>query len=285
MVATSTTKRLVLLDSHAILHRAYHAIPDFSSSKGTPTGALYGLTVMLFKLVADLKPDYLVACRDLPGKTKRHELFEAYKGTRMKADDALVAQLEKAPRIFEAFGIPLYESSGFEADDCLGAIVERLSKKKNIEIVIASGDLDTLQLVAGKKVRIYTLRQGLSDTVLYDEERVRERYGFGPDLIPDYKGLRGDPSDNIKGIPGIGEKTATELITAFGSIEDIYRTLKKNPDEFAKRGITDQIRTGILCCRCPAKTNDCDRKNNELLIPSFKGNTVTTVSLNKKKIT
>ncbi|PIR82514.1 hypothetical protein COU20_01800 [Candidatus Kaiserbacteria bacterium CG10_big_fil_rev_8_21_14_0_10_59_10] len=233
--------RVVLLDSHAIIHRAYHALPDFSSSKGAPTGALYGLLAMLLKTVSDLKPDYIIAARDLPGPTKRHALFEDYKATRVKADDALISQLERAPEVFDAFGIPLYEAPGYEADDVLATIVKQLSKRKDIEIIIATGDLDTLQLVEGKRVRVYTLRQGLSDTVLYDEDKVHERFGFAPAYIADYKGLRGDPSDNIKGIAGIGEKSASKLIQEFGSLEDIYAALKKDPEEFTKRGIKPRV--------------------------------------------
>ena len=229
--------RLVILDSHAILHRAYHALPDFSTASGEPTGALYGLVAMLIRLIKDLKPDFIVAARDLPGGTHRHEVYEGYKATRMKADDALITQLEKAPTIFEAFGIPVVAAPGFEADDCIGTIVQQLKGKKDVEIIIATGDLDTLQLVKGDRVRVYTLRQGLNDTVLYDEQKVRERYGFGPEHIVDYKGLRGDPSDNIKGIPGIGEKTATELITKFGSIEEMYRALNKDQDKLREAGI------------------------------------------------
>ncbi|MFZ2555430.1 MAG: DNA polymerase [Minisyncoccia bacterium] len=238
-------KRLILLDSHAILHRAFHAIPDFSTSSGKPTGALYGLVTMLLKTIDDLSPDYLIAARDLPGGTFRDKLFEDYKGTRAPTDDALVEQLKIAPTIFEAFGIPVYSEPGFEADDVIGTVVKKLEKKEDIEVIIASGDLDTLQLVSGKKVQVYTLRQGITDTILYDEDRVRERYGFGPELVPDYKGLRGDPSDNIKGIKGIGEKTAEALITNFGSIEDIYTALKKEPEEFEKAGIKKRI-VGLL---------------------------------------
>ncbi len=226
--------RLVLLDSHAILHRAYHALPDFSNSKGEPTGALYGLMLMLFKIAEALKPDYIIAARDLPGATHRHELFEAYKATRIKAEDELVAQLIVAPKVFEAFGIPVYEHAGFEADDVVGTIVREVSARSDLETIIATGDMDTLQLV-GPRVRVFTLRKGLSDTVIYDEEGVRERYGFGPERVVDYKALRGDPSDNIPGIKGIGEKTATELIKEFGSLDDIYKALEKDPEGFAKK--------------------------------------------------
>src|SRR3989338_7801887 len=141
-IETSGKKlRLVLLDSHAILHRAYHALPDFSSSKGEPTGALYGLILMLLKIVNDLKHDYIVTARDLPGTTHRHEIFEAYKAKRMKAEDELVAQLERAPKVFEAFGVPVYEKKGFEADDVLGTIVKIMKSHEDVDIIIASGDM------------------------------------------------------------------------------------------------------------------------------------------------
>ena len=234
-------KRLVLLDAHAIIHRAYHALPDFSSSKGEPTGALYGLITMLLKIIEDLKPDYISACFDLPDPTHRHIAYEGYKATRAKTEDALVSQLIRSRAVFKAFGILTYEAKGFEADDILGTVAKGLKKRSDIEIVIASGDLDTLQLVDGKRVKVYTLRKGLNDTVIYDENGVEERYGFGPERIPDYKGLSGDASDNIKGITGIGEKTATNLILQFGSVEEIYKTLKKNPEEFEKRGITPRV--------------------------------------------
>ena len=232
--------RLVLLDSHAILHRAYHALPDFSSSKGEPTGALYGLILMLLKIKSDLKPDYIVAARDLPGTTHRHELFADYKAKRVKAEDELVAQLERAPKIFQAFGIPVYQKEGYEADDVLGTIVKQIRTRADIETIIASGDMDTLQLV-GERVKVFTLRKGLSDTVLYDIDRVKERYGFGPEHVVDYKALRGDPSDNIPGVKGIGQISATELIQQFGSVDAIYKVLNKNPKELEKAGVKPRV--------------------------------------------
>jgi DNA polymerase-1 len=234
-------KTLVLLDAHAIIHRAYHALPEFLSSKGEPTGALYGLSSMLMKIVTDLKPDYIVACYDLPQKTFRHEAYKDYKKGRAKADDALIMQLKNSRQIFEAFSIPIYDAPGFEADDILGTIAEKLRSDKKLNIVIASGDMDTMQLVDGKKVVVYTLKKGITDTILYDEDKVVERFGFKPKFLPDYKGLRGDPSDNIIGIKGIGEKTATSLIVNFGTIEEIYKRLKKDKDAFVKKGFSPRI--------------------------------------------
>ena len=240
-MTSNNKKRIVLIDAHAIIHRAYHALPDFSSSKGEPTGALYGLSAMLIKIIQELKPDYIAACYDLPEPTHRHEVFEDYKAARMKADDNLVAQLDKSKKVFEGFGIPIYEMSGFEADDILGTIVEQTKNDSDLEIIIASGDLDTLQLVSEKKVQVYTLKKGISDTIMYDEEKVKERFGFGPELVPDYKGLRGDPSDNIPGVKGVGEKTATELILAFGDVDSIYKTLKKDEKKFEEKGFKPRV--------------------------------------------
>ena len=234
-------KTLVLLDAHAIIHRAYHALPEFMSSKGEPTGALYGLSSMLMKIISDLKPDYLVACYDLPQKTFRHEAYKEYKAGRAKADEGLISQLKSSRQIFEAFNIPIYDAPGFEADDVIGTIVEKLKKDKNVNIIIASGDMDTMQLVDDKKVQVYTLKKGINDTILYDEDAMVSRFGFKPELLPDYKGLRGDPSDNIIGIKGIGEKTATNLITSFGTIEEIYKKIKKEPEAFKKAGISPRI--------------------------------------------
>lgn len=237
------TKTLVLLDVHAILHRAYHALPDFSSPSGEPTGALYGLVAMLLKIGKELHPDYMIACFDLPGPTYRHTAYKEYKAGRIKSDDQLVAQIIRTRDIFNAFSIPIYEHVGFEADDILGTIVEQTKDASDISIIIASGDMDTLQLVEKKRVQVYTLRKGIKDTILYDEKAVKDRFGFGPDLMPDYKGLRGDPSDNIPGIAGIGEKTATALITEFGSLESIYKKLKISDAPFLKKGIKPRIIT------------------------------------------
>ncbi|MEK7175600.1 MAG: 5'-3' exonuclease H3TH domain-containing protein, partial [Patescibacteria group bacterium] len=278
---SKNTKKLVLLDAHAIIHRAYHAIPDSFSSGGEPTGALYGLSSMLMRIITDLKPDYVIACYDLPQKTFRHEAYDQYKAGRAKTDEALVTQLKKSREIFDSFNIPIYDAPGFEADDILGTIVQKVlfpevglrgentppsghpsirGELKNypsakgwqaskldgvvpprdpiswedLNIIIASGDMDTMQLVSGKKVQVYTLKKGITDTILYDEDAVIARFGFGPKFLPDYKGLRGDPSDNIIGIKGIGEKTATNLILNFGSIEEIYKKIKKDPEDFIK---------------------------------------------------
>lgn len=238
-------KKLVLLDAHALLHRAYHALPEFTNSQGVPTGGLYGYTSMIFRIATDLKPDYIIACYDLPQKTFRHEAYDAYKGHRAKTDTALVDQINASRTLCEKLNIPIYDMPGFEADDILGTIVEQVSSDKNLEVIIATGDMDSLQLVTGNKVRVFTLKKGMNDTIIYDEDAVRARYGFGPEFLTDYKGLRGDPSDNIIGVPGIGEKTATEIILKFGSIENVYKIIHSDRNQLIQGGIKERI-VGLL---------------------------------------
>jgi len=237
----NTKRKIILFDSHAIIHRAYHALPDFSSSSGQPTGALYGLSSMLMAIINEFKPDFMIAAFDLPKPTYRHEAYADYKSGRKALDENLSIQLKKARDVFKAFGIPIYEAEGFEADDIIGTAVEQLKKDSNNEIIIASGDMDTMQLVSKKQVKVFTLRKGIKDTVLYDEDAVFERFNFKPNQLIDFKGLRGDPSDNIIGVPGIGEKTATTLLQTFGTIEKIYDAIEKDSPKFNEIKITPRI--------------------------------------------
>src|SRR3989344_2057354 len=234
-------KTLLLIDSHALIHRAYHALPPFTSPKGEPTGALYGFSSMMLRALNDFKPDYVAAAFDLPGKTFRHEAYEEYKAQRPATEDTLISQLKKLPELAESFGIYCLSSSGFEADDVLAAIVDRVkglgTRGKDLKIIIMSGDMDILQLVVDEKVVVYTMKKGVNDTVTYDEKKVLERYGFGPKLIPDFKGLKGDPSDNIVGVRGIGEKTATDLIKEFGTLENLYKTIESKKTKNIKERI------------------------------------------------
>ena len=238
-------KLLVLFDAHAIIHRAYHALPDFATKSGEPTGGIYGLATMLIKTISDFAPDYMAACYDLPEPTFRHKEYSGYKAGRAKIDDALIAQLERSRDVFTAFHIPIYDKPGFEADDMLGTIVSQVSDLPLLDVVIVSGDMDTLQLISGTKVRVFTLKKGLTDTVTYGEDEVRARFGFGPELVADFKGLRGDPSDNIIGVPGIGEKTATTLLTEVGDIDAIYSALQADEASVRAKGISPRI-IGLL---------------------------------------
>jgi DNA polymerase-1 len=227
MTEKKDKKILVILDAHALIHRSFHAMPSFSSPSGEPMGAVYGVSAVLLKLIRELRPTHIAAAFDRAEPTFRHVAYENYKATRAETKSDLVPQFDKVKEIFTAFGIPMFEVPGFEADDIIGTLVERYKNEKDITIIIASGDMDTLQLVDDDRVLVYTLRKGIEDTILYDQKKVEERFGFPPKLIIDYKGLKGDPSDNIIGVKGIGEKTATELIKYFGTIEEIFTALKK----------------------------------------------------------
>ncbi len=202
--------------------------------------AVYGFVSMLLKVWKDLKPTHWAVTFDVAGGTFRHEKFKEYKATRVKADQALYDQIPLVHEVVRAFNIPIYEKKGYEADDVIGTIVEKMKGKKDWETYIVTGDMDTLQLVEDG-VKVYTLRKGLSDVVVYDAVAVAERFGFGPEMMVDYKALRGDASDNIPGVPGIGEKTATELIQKIGGTAEIYQEIR-NP----KSEIRNQIRESVL---------------------------------------
>lgn len=222
-------KKLVLVDSNALMHRAYHAIPPLTDKNGRVVNAVYGFTALLLKIMKDFSPDYIACAFDLAAPTFRHNEYDQYKAHRVKAPEEFYAQIPKIKEIIEAFGIPRYEKEGFEADDIIGTIAYEAPKIFGAaphEIIILTGDLDTLQLVNGS-VKVFTFKKGISDTALYDEKAVKERYNLSAGQMADFKGLRGDPSDNIPGIRGVGEKTAIKLLEDFGSIEYIYANLDK----------------------------------------------------------
>ena len=223
-------KKLILIDGNAIVHRAFHALPALTSAKGVVTNAVFGFTSIFLKMIRDLEPDYIAATFDLAGPTFRHEQFEDYKIHRVKAPDELYRQIPIVKEILGAFGVPVYEKQGYEADDVIGTLASLAKREKNgkIQVIIVTGDLDTLQLVDGEKVVVYTMRKGMADTVTYDEKAVWTRYSLKPSQLSDYRGLKGDPSDNIPGVSGIGEKTAAELIQKFGSLDNLYEELAKN---------------------------------------------------------
>ena len=220
-------KRLILIDSHAIIHRAYHALPPLTTPVGEPINAVYGFTTILLRILRELKPDYIAAAFDLPGPTFRHVAYERYKAQRPETPSELSSQFSKVRELLEAFHIPVIQKESYEADDIIGTLVEKIHKKKDVEIIIVTGDMDALQLVR-PRVKVYAMKKGITETVVYDEKAVYERYGFKPAQLIDFKGLKGDPSDNIAGVKGIGEKTAQDLIAQFGSIHGIYAALKKN---------------------------------------------------------
>ena len=216
--------KLVLLDAHALIHRAYHAIPpNLTSPSGEPTNATYGFTSTLLKVLSDEKPDYIAAAFDV-GPSFRHDLFAEYKATRPKLASDLAVQLSRAREVTEAFGIPAFGVEKYEADDLLGTLAQQASERGDIETLIVTGDTDTFQLIA-PRVRVLTFSRQFGETIVFDKDAIRKRYQLEPHQLIDFKTLKGDPSDNIPGIPGIGEKTATKLLQAYGSIENIYAHL------------------------------------------------------------
>ncbi|HZU05844.1 MAG TPA: DNA polymerase I [Chloroflexota bacterium] len=221
------TDLLLLLDGNALVHRAFHALPPLTTARGELVNAVYGVASMLLKALNELRPRYLAAAFDTPAPTFRHEAYAEYKGTRAPAAEGLHEQFARIYQLLAAFGVPIYRLDGYEADDVIGTLAHQASAQ-GIDVVILSGDLDTLQLV-GPHVRVLAFRRGLSDTVLYDEAAVRERYGLAPAQIVDYKALRGDPSDNIPGVPGIGDKAATRLLATYGDVETLYAHLDELP--------------------------------------------------------
>ena len=215
-------KRLIIIDSNALLHRAFHALPPLSTRSGQETGAVYGFLLTLFKAINDLKADYIVACFDTKMPTFRHEMFKDYKAQRPATPSGIVSQIPVAKEVLEAFKIPVFAKEGVEADDLIATICNLVGKE--IEIFIVSGDLDNTQLVS-ENIKVYTLGKGIKDTVIYDINKVRERFGVEPSQMVDFKALTGDPSDNIPGVEGIGKKTAAEIIQKYGDIKNLYEEL------------------------------------------------------------
>jgi DNA polymerase-1 len=213
-------KTLVLIDGHAIIHRAFHAVPeDLATSKGEVVNATFGFTSILIKALTDIKPDYIAVTFDRPVPTFRHENYAEYKIHRPTLPDIMRPQFKRVREVVEAFDIPIYEKDGFEADDVLGTLSVQATQQ-GVDTIIFTGDMDTLQLV-NEHVHALVAKRGISEATEYDEEAVFNRYGLPPSKLPDFKGLVGDKSDNIPGVPGIGEKTACRLLTEYGDLEGV----------------------------------------------------------------
>ena len=234
-------KRLILIDSNAIIHRAYHALPPLTTKKGELVNAVYGFVSVLLNVLNRFKPDYIAATFDLKEPTFRHKEFKDYKATRVKAPDDLYEQIPRVKEIVSAFNIPILEKEGYEADDLIATFARRTEKlHPDVEVVVVTGDLDTLQLV-NNKVKVFALRKGMSDSVLYGKKEIFERYGLTPEQMVDYKGLRGDPSDNLPGVRGVGEKTATELLKKYKTIEGAYKNLSEIKEGLRKKLEKDKL--------------------------------------------
>lgn len=229
-------KKLLLIDANSIIHRAFHAIPSFTTPDGRPSGAIYGIASILLKLWREERPTYAAALFDRPEPTFRDLIYTEYKGKRPPTPSDLISQLIEAHNIFRAFGIQTFEKPGFEADDLIATFAEHFKTEDNLQVVVLTGDRDTLQIVEGEKIVIKTFNKGVSDTTVYDEPTVIAKYGLPPSKLIDYKALVGDNSDNIKGVPGVGPKTGLELIKRFGTIKNMFDHLSKDPKLQEKYG-------------------------------------------------
>ncbi|MEY3655248.1 MAG: hypothetical protein RIS15_189, partial [Chloroflexota bacterium] len=217
-------KRLLLVDAYGLIYRAFHAIPPLTNSRGILTNAAFGFTSILLRAIADAKPARAIVAFDAPGATHRHERFPAYKAQRPSMPDELRSQVPLVRDLVAALGLPLLEAPGYEADDVIGTIAEQ-ARSEGWEVMIVSGDLDMLQLVGPNVSLLHTAKGGADAMVIYDPAKIFERYGLTPEQIVDFKALKGDSSDNIPGVPGVGEKTAAKLIASFGSLERLYQRL------------------------------------------------------------
>jgi len=213
---------ILLVDGNALMHRAYHALPPLTSPDGEPTNATFGFTSTLLKVLADYHPEFAAAAWDV-GKTFRHEKYKDYKATRPPMPDDLRVQMERVRDVVSAFSIASKFVEGYEADDVLAAL-SRQATDSGLDVLIVTGDTDALQLV-GPHVRVLLSGRRLTDAKVYDEDAVRERYGLDPKQLVDFKSLKGDPSDNIPGVPGVGEVTAGKLLQQFPSVENVYEHL------------------------------------------------------------
>jgi len=222
--------RLVLIDAFALIHRAFHAIPPLTTKDGNLVNAVYGFTSALLSAIRELEPEYLAVGIDLPKPTHRKKEFAEYKAHRPPAPDELKSQIPYVMEVLKIFNIPVVGVEGYEGEDIIATIVAKSKaqnpKSKIIEYIIVTGDLDTLQLV-DEQTKVYSMARGTNQAIMYDEAKVQERYGLKPSQFVDFKALKGDPSDNIPGVPGIGEKTAVKLIIEFGSLGNIYANLPK----------------------------------------------------------
>src|SRR5688500_17535537 len=238
-------ERLLLIDSNSLIYRGYFAIPPLTTTKGELVNAAFGFASILLKAISDMPPDHIAACFDLPVITFRKEKDPTYKATRRPMPDELRPQFERCKEFLDRFGVPMYSMPGYEADDIIGTLAKQ-AEAGGFETVILSGDLDTLQLVT-PAVRLMTTRQGFQNTVVYDEAKIAERFGLRPEQMVDYKALKGDPTDNIPGVPGVGEKTAAKLIREFGSLDEMFARIDEvTPEKLREklRDHFDQIQMG-----------------------------------------
>lgn len=230
----------LILDSNSILHRAYHALPPLRTKEGTIVNAVYGFLLVFFKVIKEFDPSFIVACFDFPAKTFRHEKFKDYKAKRPPTPQDLIHQIFIVKEALKSFNVPSFEKEGFEADDLIGTIIKKAPS--HLKKIIISGDSDLFQLLKNN-VKIYFLKKGVKNTILYDEKKFREEYQIFPIQLVDFKSLVGDASDNVPGVKGIGKETALKLLKKYHSLENIYRQTKEKSflsQEIMKKLMTNE---------------------------------------------
>ncbi|MBI2031678.1 MAG: hypothetical protein HYT08_03630 [Candidatus Levybacteria bacterium] len=266
----SDQEKFVLIDGNAIVHRAYHVMPPLTRSDGTPTGAVQGFFSMVLKIIQELKPAHIAIAFDSPSPNFRKELFKDYQSQRPAMESDLSPQFGIIQGILQKAKIPIYAVDGLEADDIIGTISEKAKETGHL-VFILTGDRDMLQLV-NHKTRVLAPVKGITEMILYDEEKVKEKYGIGPSQFVELKALVGDSSDNYPGVSGIGPKTASNLISEYGSIENIYKNIEKikakNPKlaEKLEAGkdnakLAHQLATILVDAPFKYDFSDCDMKN------------------------
>jgi DNA polymerase-1 len=250
-------ERLVLVDGSAVFHRGYHALPPLSNSEGIPTNATLGYTTILLKVLQDLKPKYVIVTWDKSSDTFRKDMYPQYKAHRKKQPDDLYAQIPYTREVTEALGIPWIELEKYEADDIIGTL-GRQAEQQGLETIIVTGDRDEFQLI-DENTKVYTMRRGFTDTVIYDLAALHDKYGVNPQQFIDLKALQGDSSDNIPGVPGVGEKTAKDLITTYGSLDEVYKNLDQLKGKLKERLETNKdlaylsLKLSTIVCDAPVK--------------------------------
>ena len=222
-------KRLFLIDANSLIHRAFHALPPLTTPAGVPSQAIYGLSRMLSRLLKEEEPEYAAALFDRPEPTHRDELYKEYKAGRPETPNELVSQLVEAHNLFRVFGIQTFEKAGFEADDLIATFASKFKNEKDLQIIILSGDRDGIQLVDGEKIVLWSPVKGISEIFVYDEKSTEEKFGIKPKQMTDYKSLVGDSSDNIKGVAGIGPKTAAILLNKYGNLDAMFTSKDEGP--------------------------------------------------------
>lgn len=257
--------KFIIIDGNALIHRSFHAIPPTLTTKdGRLVNAVYGFTSFILRAFLELRPEFVVLTLDRAAPTFRHEEYSEYKATRTKAPDELYEQIPIVKEVAKILDIPIFEKDGFEADDLIGTLAKEAKTATDWHSIIITGDMDTLQLI-DKRTSVYTMSRGFSDSIIYGPDEVKARYGLNPDQIVDYKALRGDASDNIPGVKGIGEKGAVELLQNFKTLDGVYKAVKNDSEKIKSRTkellITDKDKAYLsqslatIDCEVPIKIN------------------------------